>query len=148
MRPAGFAAPGEDVPLAPWWPRALGAVADAVVVGLVTYAVASFSGLKSRDGYFFLDLGIRFVYSFAMLVTWGHTLGMALLRLQAVDAVAGETPIRPHRAALRSLIGGVLTIVPLGAILDLAWPLWDARNQTLHDKAAGTVVLRTLAPAL
>jgi uncharacterized RDD family membrane protein YckC len=28
-------------------------------------------------------------------------------------------------------------------LLDVLWPLWDAKNQTLHDKAVGTVVLRT-----
>ena len=28
-------------------------------------------------------------------------------------------------------------------LLDALWPLWDRQNQTLHDKAAGTVVLRT-----
>jgi uncharacterized RDD family membrane protein YckC len=26
------------------------------------------------------------------------------------------------------------------------WPLWDPRNQTIHDKAAGTVVLRRVLP--
>jgi len=142
VRPTSFAPLGEDVLLAPWWLRAFGAIADGVVVGLVTYVVALPSGLRSRNGYFFLDLGISFVYSFAMLAIWGHTLGMALLRLQAVDATAGQTPIRPEKAALRSLTAGALTIVPLGAILDLLWPIWDARNQTIHDKAAGTVVLR------
>jgi uncharacterized RDD family membrane protein YckC len=67
---------------------------------------------------------------------------MALLRLDAVDAVEGRTPIGPTRAAVRSLAAGVLTVIPFAAFLDLLWPLWDNRNQTLHDKAAGTVVLR------
>jgi uncharacterized RDD family membrane protein YckC len=38
--------------------------------------------------------------------------------------------------------------VPFGTLLilvDLLWPLWDARNQTVHDKLAGTVVLRRSA---
>ena len=34
-------------------------------------------------------------------------------------------------------------ITIIGGILDILWPLWDKQNQTLHDKAAGTVVLRT-----
>jgi uncharacterized RDD family membrane protein YckC len=29
----------------------------------------------------------------------------------------------------------------VGGVLDLTWPLWDRRRQTLHDKAAGTVVV-------
>ena len=44
---------------------------------------------------------------------------------------------------MRSFAAAVLTLVPfVGSLLDLLWPLWDPRNQTLHDKAAGTVVLR------
>jgi uncharacterized RDD family membrane protein YckC len=27
--------------------------------------------------------------------------------------------------------------------VDILWPLWDRQKQTLHDKIAGTVVLRT-----
>lgn len=45
---------------------------------------------------------------------------------------------------------GVLAVIPLLGILAslyvwLAglWPLWDARRQGLHDKAAGTVVVRS-----
>jgi len=28
-------------------------------------------------------------------------------------------------------------------VLDVLWPLWDRRNQTLHDKIVGTLILRT-----
>ena len=35
---------------------------------------------------------------------------------------------------------------PLLILVDLLWPLWDARRQTLHDKIAGTVVLRRVSP--
>ena len=34
----------------------------------------------------------------------------------------------------------VLFVIPW--IIDMLWPLWDDRNQTLHDKVVGTVVLR------
>ena len=33
-------------------------------------------------------------------------------------------------------------IFTLPLILDYLWPLWDDRNQTLHDKAVSTVVVR------
>jgi hypothetical protein len=29
-----------------------------------------------------------------------------------------------------------------GALLDYLWPLWDGRNQTLHDKVANSIVVR------
>ena len=47
---------------------------------------------------------------------------------------------------------GILSVVPflvwlvsLYVILAGLWPLWDERRQGLHDKAAGTVVVRSRA---
>jgi len=143
---------GSDVALAGWATRAIGAIADGVVIGVVTYVIARGAGLQPPVGvrhlnsYFLVDLGVGFVYSFALIARWGRTLGMTLMRLYAVDAVEGRTPIDPSRAAIRSLVAGVLTVIPFAAIVDLLWPLWDPRNQTIHDKAAGTVVLRQWSP--
>jgi uncharacterized RDD family membrane protein YckC len=142
MRRTSAAPVGTDVPLAGWGVRAVGAVADAVVVGLATYGIDLVSHVHGKTGYAYLDLAVSFVYSFALVGFWGHTLGMAFLRLYAVDALEGRTPIGPARAAVRSLVAGLLTVVPFAPFLDLLWPLWDPRNQTIHDKAAGTVVLR------
>jgi uncharacterized RDD family membrane protein YckC len=57
------------------------------------------------------------------------------------------------RALARAVVEGVfrlieLLFVILGLIwlLDMLFPLWDAKRQTLHDKVAGSVVLR-LRPA-
>jgi uncharacterized RDD family membrane protein YckC len=130
------------IPLASWGVRAVGAVADAVFIGVATYLLHLAAHVRTRTGYLYLDLAVSFAYSFALVGFFGHTLGMALLRLDAVDAIEGRTPIGPARAAVRSLAAGVLTVIPFAAFLDLLWPLWDNRNQTLHDKAAGTVVLR------
>jgi uncharacterized RDD family membrane protein YckC len=129
-------------PLASWGVRAVGAVADAVFIGIATYLLHLGANVRTRTGYLYLDLAVSFAYSFALVGFFGHTLGMAWMRLYAVDAVGGRTPIGPSRAAVRSLTAGALTVIPFAALLDLLWPLWDNRNQTLHDKAAGTVVLR------
>ncbi len=134
--------PVGTVPLANWGVRAVGAIADSVVVGLATYGIDLVAGIRGHTSYLYLDLAVAFAYSFVLVGFWGHTLGMAWMRLDAVDAVEGRTPIGPARAAIRSLSAGLLTIIPVTAFLDLLWPLWDNRNQTLHDKAAGTVVLR------
>ena len=47
------------------------------------------------------------------------------------------------KAFLRSLVALLLGYTVIVGILDVLWPLWDKKNQTLHDKAVGTVVLRT-----
>jgi uncharacterized RDD family membrane protein YckC len=148
MRAERFAPIGTDLPLAGWSFRALGAVTDAVVVGIPTYLIAQVAGVRTRTGFAYLDLAVSFVYSFALIGFWGHTLGMAALRLYAVDADEGRTPIGTLKAAVRSATAGVLQIIPPAAVLDLLWPLWDPRNQTIHDKAARTVVLRREAKGL
>ena len=139
---------GSEFALASWPARALGAIADGVVIGLVTYLIAKSAsleppaGVRHLNSYYFVDLGVSFIYSFTLIAGWGRTFGMRFVGIYAVDATDGRTPIEPYKAAVRSLVAGVFTVIPLAAIVDLLWPLWDPRNQTIHDKAAGTLVLR------
>jgi uncharacterized RDD family membrane protein YckC len=143
MRRESYVPIGVDVPLAGWGVRAVGAIVDGVIVGIPTYAIDAGARVHGRTGYLYLDLGVSFAYSFLLIGFWGRTLGMHLMRLDAVDAVDGRFPIGPFKAAVRSLAAAILSILPVvGPLADLLWPLWDPRNQTLHDKAAGTVVLR------
>jgi len=68
---------------------------------------------------------------------------MAWMRLDAVAPSRGALRSGPVKAAIRSLAAGLCDDHSRSRLfLDLLWPLWDRRNQTLHDKAAGTVVLR------
>jgi uncharacterized RDD family membrane protein YckC len=144
MSRASYVPIGVDVPLAGWGVRAIGAIVDGVVVGIATYGIESAGRIHGKSGYLYLDLAVGFVYSFSLIGLWGRTLGMHLMRLDAVDAVDGRFPIGPVKAAIRSLAAAVLSVLPvIGPLADLLWPLWDPRNQTLHDKAAGTVVLRS-----
>jgi uncharacterized RDD family membrane protein YckC len=55
--------------------------------------------------------------------------------------VAARTGLYP---GVSSVFQAVLPIAGLLVLVDLLWPLWDDRNQTLHDKVAKTVVLRPL----
>ena len=72
----------------------------------------------------------------------GQTPGKMLLgiRVRAAD-FGGRLGYVP--ALGRYLVGAVLWWVPFGGLLDGLWPLWDAKNQALHDKVAGSVVVRT-----
>ncbi len=73
----------------------------------------------------------------------GQTIGMMALRAKAVDAVSGA-PIGYGRALGRVVVEYlmfVLLFVPW--VLDMLFPLWDARRQTLHDKVTNTVVVKT-----
>jgi uncharacterized RDD family membrane protein YckC len=66
----------------------------------------------------------------------GQTLGMMLYGIAVRDDRDGGQ-VRVGRAALRSTI----LIVLFGFLFDLLWPLWDTRRQSIHDKAARTVVV-------
>jgi uncharacterized RDD family membrane protein YckC len=40
------------------------------------------------------------------------------------------------------ILGTVTIILGLIWLLDMLFPLWDSKKQTLHDKIVGTVVIR------
>ncbi|MEO9181024.1 MAG: RDD family protein [Acidimicrobiales bacterium] len=77
----------------------------------------------------------------------GATFGMRALKIRIVTAT-DRAPVSMSRSVLRyvvyfgiGLLEYVAHILFLVSFLDWLWPLWDSRNQTLHDKAAGTVAL-------
>jgi uncharacterized RDD family membrane protein YckC len=72
----------------------------------------------------------------------GQTLGMMIVRAKAVDGDTG-TPIGFGRALGRAafeLLLFILLFIPW--VVDMLFPAWDSRRQTLHDKVSRTVVLR------
>ena len=77
---------------------------------------------------------------FALLNGRGKTLGKRLQGITVVDArTLGR--IGGGRGALRELVRMVL--MPYFVfVVDGLWPLWDSRNQALHDKAARSIVVR------
>jgi uncharacterized RDD family membrane protein YckC len=82
----------------------------------------------------------------------GQTVGMMAVGIRVVRAETMAV-LGYGRALGRALIEGVLRLLGivravLGILLlvDLLWPLWDKRNQTLHDKVVGSVVVRTKNP--
>lgn len=72
----------------------------------------------------------------------GQTLGMMVVRARAVDGDTGA-PIGFGRALGRAafeLLLFFLLIVPW--MVDMLFPAWDGRRQTLHDKVSRSVVLK------
>jgi uncharacterized RDD family membrane protein YckC len=65
------------------------------------------------------------------------------MKLKVVD-VNGNL-LTTGTALIRLLAQVALSFLPLvGPLLDLMWPLWDEKRQTLHDKAVGSFVLKML----
>ena len=98
-------------------------------------------------------IGVEVIYTIGFFVsTWQATLGMRLLGIFIAresdhgKVVLGRATIRTvfflgASALLQAVLKALASLIFLA---DYLWPLWDARNQTLHDKVAKTVVLRRI----
>jgi uncharacterized RDD family membrane protein YckC len=100
-----------------------------------------------------LELGLMvvvlvayYVYYVEMMYRSGQTVGKKLIGIRVVPADPSRRLTRTM-AAKRYFVECVAgTIVPLFIYLDGLWQLWDSPlQQTLHDKAAQTVVIKVSA---
>jgi len=159
-----------NAPYASWISRVGGYLIDYVIVLVLVLVITKvtrlpgpFSGLgrhtsgqrptlhrtrQQVEGQLILAFAV-FAYATAFIGSaWNATPGMRLLRLRcARDANGGNVILARAfiRAAALLAFGFLAALAPVLAIVelvDLLWPLWDSRRQTLHDKIAGTVVLR------
>jgi len=69
----------------------------------------------------------------------GQTLGKTWLHIKVVREANGDVP-GVWLALGRYFLQSILTAITL--YLNVLWPLWDAKNQTLHDKVCSTVVIK------
>ncbi len=90
-----------------------------------------------------LSVLIVLIYTTALIGSRrGQSLGMMVARVKAVDGSAGS-PIGYGRALGRGVLEYLMFVVLIVPwVLDMLFPLWDARRQTLHDKATNTVVVK------
>jgi uncharacterized RDD family membrane protein YckC len=71
----------------------------------------------------------------------GMSIGKERMNIRLVGAESGA-PIGGGKAFLRDFVRGLLGYVPIVPIVDLLFPLWDDRRQTLTDKIMSTVVVK------
>lgn len=69
---------------------------------------------------------------------WGCTPGKLLLELRVVDASSGDRP--GWVQAVIRYVGYIVSALPLG--LGFVWAAFDRDGRALHDKLAGTRVVR------
>ena len=140
---------------ADWGMRALAAVVDflirAAIAGVFAALGAAFSS-GSEDGIVvggLIGLGIGiFVYAPVLLARWnGQTVGHRVTATRIVmtngDRMSGGRGFTREVLVKNFLSEGVgqftFFILPL---LNYLWPLWDARDEALHDKICNTRVVR------
>lgn len=91
------------------------------------------------------DLPIGALRSLARVLLAGFLpLAFAMVPLLIVLAIVGIEPERAEVMVLGVLV--LLVIAGVGYLLPWLWALWDAQNQTLYDKLAGTVVTGPAGP--
>ena len=85
------------------------------------------------------------LYEVALTAWRGQTLGKMGVGIRVVD-VAGGGPPGWRKAFVRWLVPFAMGLVPIAGaflgVLPYLWILWDPRRQGLHDKAAGTLVVK------
>lgn len=52
-----------------------------------------------------------------------------------------DRPLGYVRAFIRALFPPFMWVLIISGLLDVLWPLWDSKHQTLHDKLVGSVVI-------
>jgi uncharacterized RDD family membrane protein YckC len=128
--------------LAPYSKRLGGYVLDAIILGVASLIViVIFSLLKvALIGFLLAFLFFLFYAPYFIGSRGGQTIGMKATGVKCVDAKTGETASF-GKGFGRNILHLVFGFFYILQILDLLWPLWDDKNQTIHDKAASTVVV-------
>jgi len=150
-----------DQDLAGFWPRvgafALDGVVASAALAVIVFVLALFAaivagspalaGLGAAEG-ILVVIGYPVLFPLTGLVwgppyhafalpLWGRTLGMRWLRLQVVTAEGG----RPTwRTSLKRAVASYASFI---LWLGYLWAAWDPKQQTWHDKIAGTLVVTT-----
>lgn len=131
--------------------RLAGYLADQAVMGVMLVPALYLAGVieareRSGIGIFLSAFGwaaVAFtVYYIVPTALWGQTLGKWFVGTKVIGP-DGRVP-GWGRAAVRggvALVADILSNTCAIGILDPLWLLWDRHRQTLHDKAAGTVVM-------
>jgi uncharacterized RDD family membrane protein YckC len=148
----------EEVPagreLASWGRRLVALVVDGAILGAVVVATVLVGGVTPRelntllvDGDTLVLLALfvipEAIYDTVMIGSRNQTFGKMAVGIKVVGA-DDRAPIGYTRAFRRWLSTAFLwALFTVPGILDHLWPLRDRRNQTLHDKFARSVVVRS-----
>ena len=140
--------------LASWGRRLAALLVDVLVLGLAIAVALFASGMPVEDLrdrvengetllIVFLFLIPEAIYYTALIGSRSQTFGKMALRIKVVDAES-RSPIGYARAFRRWISTATLrALFTVPTVVDHLWPLRDPKNQTLHDKFARSVVVRT-----
>jgi uncharacterized RDD family membrane protein YckC len=158
------APPQQSVQYAGWWWRVLATILDGLVafgflfVAALPLSIVGNAALDKEQLETAIDI-VSIVYTVAFLLiyypltmrrpgehngqTWGkQACGIRVVRTDGmrVDARTAIT----REAVVKYLLFSFLAVFALAipTIVNYLWPFWDEQNQALHDKLAGTFVVK------
>jgi uncharacterized RDD family membrane protein YckC len=142
--------------LAPIGRRFGGLVVDELIVAVpvaIVAVVVGFDPSVAVTSHWLLALNIglvtsAFVYETLLIAAFGRTVGKIAFGTRVVRAVDGTRPTWTE-AVIRALVPLALGAIPrvgmMLAIVGYSLALWNPLRQGLHDRAAGTLVVRNTA---
>ena len=142
--------------LAPLWKRAAGLFIDQLIAAIIPVVVLVAMGKTAHDIWndsnlvFWVNasmVSIGLLHETIGVWRWGRTVGKVVMGTRVVHVIDGGS-IALSSAFIRSLLPAALSVIPgVGSVLSLGvylWAFFDPRRQGLHDKAAGTLVVRRI----
>jgi uncharacterized RDD family membrane protein YckC len=141
--------------LASWGRRLAALLVDGMILGGIVLATLVSAGVPLEDinttilegsslALILIFILPKAIYDTAMIGSRNQTFGKMALHIKVVDEADRATPIGYARAFTRWLSTAFLwALFTVPGVLDHLWPLRDRRRQTLHDKFARSVVVRT-----
>ena len=141
--------------LASWGRRLAALLVDGTILGGIVLATVVSAGVPLEDvnktilegsslALILIFIVPKAIYDTAMIGSRNQTFGKMALHIKVVDEADRATPIGYARAFTRWLSTAFLwALFTVPGVLDHLWPLRDHRRQTLHDKLARSVVVRT-----
>jgi uncharacterized RDD family membrane protein YckC len=156
--------------LAGFWRRVASFLIDTLI--LIVVIELPLSGLHNhRLSGIAVTIASFFYWSLMLTYAHGQTIGMRATQVRTVNAT-DRGPLQAAQAGARTGLlcvlmlltnfvhvviyknptiaqkamenheSSVLFFLSIPLLIDLAWPIWDKRNQTLHDKFGRTIVIK------
>lgn len=118
--------PGSKAPIG----RRVGAL---FVDWMLSWCVAALvTGVAFLDVGNWVTLSVFALENVALVATVGYTVGHRLLSVEVRPVASGARWVGPLRAAVRTML--LCLVIPA--------VIWDGEGRGLHDRAAGTVIVR------